>query len=807
MAEQGEEKKLSKKELNKLARKAGKKGDKSAVGGNASSTPSGPYYTVVISRGIAPEVPSPDLTRAVDLLAGQGLTIKYVLNKTSSHLPCLVFSEGEGKGGHGNGSISGDENIARFLLRTQGGSLYADRTAWESAQIDQWLAIYASFCNASSSNPNTSLPQLLTLIDSHVSQRTYLVGETLSVADIAIAIMMKKLGFSPAPFSAKEPLSAEAMKMPNVFRWFYLCSSKIPAEYTSIPITFIPNVLPAAKKEDNVNSANNEVKKNKDNNDSNKGKGKNKDVDASADDGGALPPLEGAVEGQVVTRFPPEPSGYLHIGHCKAALLNQFYAQKYKGKLIVRFDDTNPSKEKEEFEDNIIKDLATLKIKPDIVSHSSDHFKVLEEYARKLIKAGLGYMDNTDQATMQEERMAKKNSVHRDVDVKTNLDIFEKLVKGEKDFQNYCLRAKIDMQSLNGTMRDPVLYRFNDTPHHRTGSSFKAYPTYDFACPIIDAIEGVTTALRTTEYNDRDEQYHWIQKTLGLRHVYILSFGKINFINTVLSKRKLTWFVDNNIVDGWFDPRFPTVQGCIRRGMNVDCLKAFILKQGASKRVITMEWDKFWSENKKVLEDFAPRYMAVTTEDKVEITLENVSDEVSVHTIQIHPQKPELGFRAQRRYKKILVDQIDAVTYKEGEEVTIVRWGNVKISKIEKDATSGKVTSITATYDPNATNFSKTKKASWVANVPELVPCVCHEFGHLITKSKLEDDEKFTDFVNYDNEKSFTALADPMLKTVEAGDVIQLERKGFFRCDKPYGGSPAKPIVLFFIPDGRVAKK
>lgn len=376
-----------------------------------------------------------------------------------------------------------------------------------------------------------------------------------------------------------------------------------------------------------------------------------------------------------------------------------------------------------------------------------------------MILEGNAYMDNTDQETMQAERLERKESKCRNTSPQDNLAMFEKLLKGDKDAQEYCMRAKIDMASLNGTMRDPVLYRFNDTPHHRTGTKHKAYPTYDFVCPIIDAIEGVTHALRTTEYNDRDEQYHWIQSSLGLRYVHIQTFGKMNFVNTVLSKRKLNWFVENGLVEGWFDPRFPTIQGCVRRGVNVEALKKFIISQGASRRVITMEWDKFWSENKKVLEEKCPRYMGVSTQDVVEMTIENVVDEITAHTVQIHPQKPELGNRVMRRYKRVYIDQIDAVTYSVGEEITLLRWGNMKISDIQK-STDGKIVSMKATYDASATNFSKTKKATWLAAVPDVVPCKLFEFDHLISKAKLEEDEKFQDFINPVTkvEVSFTSI-------------------------------------------------
>ena len=185
------------------------------------------------------------------------------------------------------------------------------------------------------------------------------------------------------------------------------------------------------------------------------------------------------------------------------------------------------------------------------------------------------------------------------------------------------------------------------------------------------------------------------------------------------------------------------MQGSIRSGNT----KKFIIGQGASRRVITMEWDKFWSENKKVLEEKCPRYMGVSTQDVVEMTIENADDEITAHTVQIHPQKPELGNRVMRRYKRVYIDQIDAVTYSVGEEITLLRWGNMKIIAIDKSET-GKIVAIRATYDATATNFSKTKKATWLAAIPDVVPCKLFEFDHLISKAKLEEDEKFQDFIN-----------------------------------------------------------
>lgn len=218
------------------------------------------------------------------------------------------------------------------------------------------------------------------------------------------------------------------------------------------------------------------------------------------------------------------------------------------------------------------------------------------------------------------------------------------------------------------------------------------------------------------QYNDRDEQFHWFQEKMGLRKVHILAYGKINFVNAVLSKRKLTWFVDNGQVDGWTDPRFPTVQGCVRRGMQIAALKQFIISQGASRRVINMEWDKFWSDNKKILEDISPRFMGVTADSKVVLTVTNVPDKIECVSIQLHPQKPEMGNRIIRRYNKLYLEAEDVQSFKEGEEVTLVRWGNFVMDRVEKNE-AGVVVALEAHFDADARNFSKTKKVTWIAAI------------------------------------------------------------------------------------------
>lgn len=246
------------------------------------------------------------------------------------------------------------------------------------------------------------------------------------------------------------------------------------------------------------------------------------------------------------------------------------------------------SKEKEEFQSSIIEDLEKLGVTPDVVTFTSDYFETIKGYADYLIENGLAFMDDTPQEEMQKERMDRINSKHRDQSVEDCKNYFKLLCSGKEEGSKWCLRAKINMQSVNGTMRDPVLFRQNLLPHHRSGTTYKAYPTYDLACPIVDSIEGVTHALRTTEYNDRDEQYQWIQSTLRIRRVRIHAFARMNFRYTELSKRKLGWFVDNNHVTGWDDARFPTIRGVLRRGVDIGALRTFICSQGASRRIVNM---------------------------------------------------------------------------------------------------------------------------------------------------------------------------------------------------------------------------
>lgn len=289
--------------------------------------------------------------------------------------------------------------------------------------------------------------------------------------------------------------------------------------------------------------------------------------------------LPDAEIGKVRLRFAPEPSGYLHIGHSKAALLNKYFAEKYQGQIIVRFDDTNPAKESNEFVDNLLIDIDTLGIKYETITYTSDYFDELMALAEKLIREGKAYVDDTPREQMQKERMDGIESKCRNNSVEENLKLWREMINGTERGLQCCVRGKLDMQDLNKSLRDPVYYRCNPMPHHRIGSKYKVYPTYDFACPYVDAREGITHALRSSEYHDRNAQYYRIQEDMGMRKVNIYEFSRLNMVYTLLSKRKLLWFVQNGKVDGCDDARFPTVQGIVRRGLKIEALIQFIVEQ------------------------------------------------------------------------------------------------------------------------------------------------------------------------------------------------------------------------------------
>ncbi|KAJ7721549.1 glutamate-tRNA ligase [Mycena maculata] len=513
--------------------------------------------------------------------------------------------------------------------------------------------------------------------------------------------------------------------------------------------------------------------------------------------------LVDAEDGKVVTRFPPEPSGYLHIGHAKAAMLNQYFAKMYHGKLIIRFDDTNPSKEKTEFEDTILEDLHLLNIHGDVITHTSDHFQTLYDLAVKMIKSGQAYTDDTEQAQMRIERGEGTASKHRDDSVEANLQHFDEMTAGTPEGLRWCLRAKMSVDNPNKAMRDPVIYRCNLLPHHRTGNKWKVYPTYDFACPAVDAIEGVTHALRTNEYRDRNPQYQWMIEALGLRKVNIWDFSRLNFIYTLLSKRKLHWFVDQGLVRGWDDPRFPTVRGIRRRGLTVEAISQFMLAQGPSQAVVSLEWDSIWATNKKIIDPIAPRHWAIITEKMVPVTITGGPTSPEIKSLPKHKKNADIGEKKTVYTSAILVEQEDALSFEDQEELTLMDWGNAIVRSKTTNA-AGEITAIEMELHLEG-DFRKTKKKiTWLSQstpAHPLIPVVLLDYDYLITKKKLEENDNLADLVTPVTEFREDALADANVADLKKGDIMQFERKGYYIFD----GLVGENLEFIKIPDGRAA--
>lgn len=516
----------------------------------------------------------------------------------------------------------------------------------------------------------------------------------------------------------------------------------------------------------------------------------------------------------VVTRFLPEPSGYLHIGHAKAALLSDYFARQYNGTLKLRLDDTNPSKEKEEFQDAIIEDLRLMGIRPDTLSYTSDYFDYLYDMALRLIKEGHAYADDTDQETMRDQRMKGVASKHRERPIEETLQIFnEEMKNATASGAKHCIRAKISVDDNNKTLRDPVIYRVNvETAHHRTGTTWKMYPTYDFACPVIDSHEGITHAMRSTEYTDRNAQYQWFLNTLKLRQVHMFDFARMNFIRTFLSKRKLAKLVDTGRVWGWDDPRMPTIRGVRRRGMTIPALRDFILKQGPSRSVTTMEWGVFWAANKKEIDPVAPRHTVISAKDAVKVSVTGADAPTAPTSVEkpLHPKNKEVGTKQVVFSSEILLDQADLKLMKVGEEITLMSWGNAIVKDIQTGA-DGVVTGATVELHLAGDVKKTEKKVTWLSTAGQkLVNGEAWDFDYLLTKNTLTDDDVLEDCLNPVTSTEEDVLGGANMKDLKKDDIIQLERRGFYRVDKGLNdwaegeaGDKGPRIVMFLIPSGK----
>lgn len=501
----------------------------------------------------------------------------------------------------------------------------------------------------------------------------------------------------------------------------------------------------------------------------------------------------------VHTRFPPEPNGYLHIGHAKSICLNFGLAKEYNGLCNLRFDDTNPVKEDVEYVDSIKADVEWLGFKWEgEPRYASDYFDALYSYAIELIEKGLAYVDELSPDEMREYRGTLtepgKNSPYRDRSVEENLALFERMKNGEFAEGTLSLRAKIDMASPFMVMRDPVLYRIKFASHHQTGEKWCIYPMYDFTHCISDAIERITHSLCTLEFQDNRRLYDWVLENISIErplpHQY--EFSRLNLEGTLTSKRKLLKLVNDGIVDGWNDPRMPTISGLRRRGYTPASLREFCRRIGVTKQDNVVEYSALEACIREDLNENAPRAMAVI--DPVRVVIENFEGEETL-TAPNHPNRPELGERQLPFTKELYIDRADFreeanKQYKRlvlGKEVRLRNAYVIKAERVEKDA-NGEITTIFCTYDPetlgkNPADGRKVKGViHWVSAVHNH-PAEFRLYDRLFTVPNPGAEDDIESVLNPHSLVVKHGFVEQSLANAEPEKGYQFEREGYFCAD------------------------
>lgn len=502
---------------------------------------------------------------------------------------------------------------------------------------------------------------------------------------------------------------------------------------------------------------------------------------------------------RVHTRFPPEPNGYLHIGHAKSICLNFGLAKEYNGLCNLRFDDTNPVKEDVEYVDSIKADVEWLGFKWEgEPRYASDYFDALYGYAIELIKKGLAYVDELSPEEMREYRGTLtepgNNSPYRDRSVEENLALFEKMKNGEFAEGKASLRAKIDMASPFMVMRDPVLYRIKFASHHQTGDKWCIYPMYDFTHCISDALERITHSLCTLEFQDNRRLYDWVLENISIErplpHQY--EFSRLNLEGTLTSKRKLLKLVNDEIVDGWNDPRMPTISGLRRRGYTPASIREFCRRIGVTKQDNVVEYSALEACIRDDLNQNAPRAMAVI--DPVKVVIENFEGEEML-TAPNHPNRPELGERQLPFTKEIYIDRADFreeanKQYKRlvlGKEVRLRNAYVIKAERVEKDA-NGEITTIFCTYDPetlgkNPADGRKVKGVIHWVSATQNHPAEFRLYERLFTVPNPGAEENIESVLNPTSLVVKHGFVEQSLGNAEAEKGYQFEREGYFCAD------------------------
>ena len=520
-------------------------------------------------------------------------------------------------------------------------------------------------------------------------------------------------------------------------------------------------------------------------------------------------------EGKVMTRFPPEPNGYLHIGHAKAICLSFGMAEEFGGATNLRFDDTNPLKENVEFEEAIKRDISWLGFEWQEEKHASDYFEQLYQFAERLIQEGKAYVDSLSAEDLREYRgtltQPGKESPFRSRSPEENLELFRRMREGEFGDGEHILRLKIDMASPNINMRDPAIYRIRHVTHHQTGDEWCIYPMYDYTHCLSDSLEGITHSLCDLSFEDHRPLYDWVLDELAMNcHPQQIEFSRLNLQYTVMSKRKLKQLVEDSLVDGWDDPRLPTIAGLRRRGYTPASIRDFCRRIGVTKSDNNVELALLQSCIREDLEDTAPRAMAVL--QPLKLVIENWPEgQEEDLTVANHPKDESLGQRALKMTREVYIDREDfrESANKKYKRLVLdgevrLRYGYVvKATGITRDA-AGEITEIRGTYDPDT--LGKNPEGRKVRGVIHWVsakyglPAEFHVYDPLFTVDFPDADERdYHELMNPDSLVVQQGVVEPGLKTAGPDDRYQFEREGYFCADNKHS-SPAGLVFNRIVP-------
>jgi len=526
--------------------------------------------------------------------------------------------------------------------------------------------------------------------------------------------------------------------------------------------------------------------------------------------------LESGKHDEIVTRFPPEPNGYLHVGHVMSICLNFGIGEENDGRTFLRFDDTNPGKEKAEYVQAIEHDVHWLGFDwGDRLTHASDYFDGIYAAAETLIEKGVAYVDSLSADEIREHRGTLtepgKNSPHRDRSVEENLDLFRRMRAGEFEDGAHVLRAKIDMASPNMNLRDPALYRIRHVDHQRTGSKWCIYPMYDFAHTLSDAFEGITHSLCTLEFEDHRPLYDWFLEQLKPEHrPRQIEFSRLNLAYTITSKRKLNTLIENGVVLGWDDPRMPTIAGMRRRGYPAAAVRDFVKRGGVTKKDKLIEMGVLENSIREELGEKAERRMAVLRPLKVVLT-NYPEGQVDMMQAMNHPANPDMGTRDMPFSRELWIEQDDFLEeaprkffrLKPGGEVRL-RFGYIiKCEEVIKDD-DGNVVELRCTYDPDTRSGTGTSDRKvkgtihWVSashGIPANgIPAKVRLYDRLFTVPDPNAVDDFMTALNADSLDTVDAILEPALADLAVGEAVQFERLGYF-CADSTDHSVESPVI------------